>query len=112
MAVENRGTGVAIYPTRCGMSIQLFFRPFSGCVSPLPGFFETITLAIGLDDMDPVCQAIQQGACQPFAAHHLHPVLEWQIRRHDQTGAFIGPTNQSSLKNALFGRQTTVGAIR
>ena len=66
------------------MSIQLFSRPFSECFAPFPGLFETVTLAIGLDDMNTVCQAIQQGSCQPFVAHNLHPVLKWQICRYNQ----------------------------
>ena len=66
-AVENRGTGVAIYATRCGISIQLLSRPFGGCVSPLPGFFETMALTVGLNDMDTVCRVVQQRTFLPAA---------------------------------------------
>ena len=68
-AVEHRDTGAFIYPTRYGMSIQLVSRPFSRWFSPSFDFFKTITLAIGFQDMNTVCQAVQQGSCQPFVTH-------------------------------------------
>ena len=38
-------------------------------------------------------QPIQQCAGEPFAAQHFGPVFKGQIGRDDQTGAFIGPTD-------------------
>ena len=40
--------------------------------------------------MTAVREAIEGGSGEPFAAEHLGPLLEGQVRRHDQTLPLIG----------------------
>ena len=49
------------------------------------GVFETVAFSIGLDDVNPVGQSVQQRSGESFAAHHFSPLLKGQIRGHDQT---------------------------
>ena len=53
-------------------------------------FFEPEALAVGLQDVDAVGEAVQQGAGQPFGAEHLGPGLERQVGGDDQAEAFVG----------------------
>ena len=43
--------------------------------------------------MTAVCQTVECGSCQSFAAEDLGPVLEWQIGRDNQALTFVGRTD-------------------
>jgi hypothetical protein len=59
----------------------------------LLGIAQAEALAIGLEDMDPMGETIQQGPSQSFIAQHLGPVFKGQIGGHDQAGAFVSPAD-------------------
>src|SRR5262249_7740686 len=54
---------------------------------------QAITLPVGLDDLNPMGEAVEQRARQPLAARHLGPLLERQVRRHDQARPLVGPAH-------------------
>ena len=49
-------------------------------------------------------QPIECGSGQAFTAEHLGPVLEGQVRRHDQTESFVGSADHIEQE---FGAQFT-----
>ena len=59
---------------------------------PLPsaGGAEAKALAFGFEDVAAVREAVEGGSGEPFAAEHLGPLLEGQIRGHDQALPLIG----------------------
>ena len=65
----------------------------SGLLASFLRILKPIALAVGLEDVNAVGQAVEQRAGQPFAAHHLRPLLEGQIGRDDQAVAFVGPAD-------------------
>jgi hypothetical protein len=69
-----------------------FFRDFFVCLSrfdSLSGFGESITFAVGFQDVNPMGQAVEQGSGEPFASADFRPVLKGKIGRHDQAEPFI-----------------------
>ena len=54
---------------------------------------KSITLTIGLDNVDTVCQAIQHGSGQPIRSADFHPLLERQVGCDDDALLFIGPAD-------------------
>ena len=40
---------------------------------------EAVALAVYLQDMDMMCEAVEQGSGQAFGAEHLGPLIEEQI---------------------------------
>ena len=54
----------------------------------LPALLEAEALAVHLQDMDMVCQAIEQGVGEALGAGHLGPFVERQVGG-DQDGAAL-----------------------
>jgi hypothetical protein len=52
-----------------------------------------VAFTIGLDDVDPVGQAVKQRSGESLAAHHFGPLLKGQVRGRDQALPFIGPAD-------------------
>ena len=50
---------------------------------------EAVAFALGLEDVAAVGEPVERGAGQAFAAEDLGPVLERQVRRHDQAVPLI-----------------------
>src|SRR4051794_23562444 len=50
---------------------------------------QTIALAVHLQDVDMVREAVEQGAGQPLAAEDLGPFVEWQIAGHQRGAALV-----------------------
>ena len=44
---------------------------------------EAIAVAVHLDDVDVVCEPVQQSAGQPLRAEHLGPLVERQVGGHE-----------------------------
>ena len=63
-----------------------------GCGPSLPpaGIPEAEALALRLEDVAAVREAVEGGSREPLAAEDLGPLLEGQVRGHDQALAFIG----------------------
>ena len=61
------------------------------------GFPETIAVPVGLQDVHPVGEAVQQGAGQTIGAQDLGPLLKGQVGGDNQAGALIGFQNLSLL---------------
>lgn len=51
--------------------------------------FEAVTFAVHLENVDVMCQAIQQNACEPFGTKDLCPFIEGQVRGYDDGSAFV-----------------------
>jgi hypothetical protein len=64
----------------------LSVRPSS---SPL-GVLQTVALALRLQNVAAVREPVQRRSREPFAAQDFGPVLEGQVRCHDQAVAFVG----------------------
>jgi len=100
-SVENRSgrrsksaaLGVVISPVDSGVNPPGSFRFGFSFIDPLFGVSEAIGFAVGLEDVDSVSQAIQEGSCQTFAAEDFRPILEWQVGGHDQAGSLVGPAD-------------------
>ena len=54
------------------------------------GVAEAKALALGLEDVAAVREAVEGGSGEPFAAEHLGPLLEGQVRGDDQSLPIIG----------------------
>src|SRR5215471_8684546 len=54
----------------------------------LLALFEAIAVAVHFEDVDVVCQAIEQRAGQPLGPEHAGPLVEWQIGS-DEGGAAL-----------------------
>ena len=90
MAEQNRGgwrtqnAAPGPYVPRSARGVNSFRLAPPGLEPPL-GVPQPVTLAVGLQDVHPVRQAVQDRPGQPFAPAHLRPCLERQVRRHHQT---------------------------
>jgi hypothetical protein len=51
--------------------------------------FETVAVAVHLEDVDVVGEPIQQGAGEPFGGEDLGPLVEGQIAGNQGGGAFV-----------------------
>ena len=51
---------------------------------------QAVARAVGLNDVHPTRQAVQQGSCQPLTTEDVHPGLERQVRRYNQTQPLVG----------------------
>ena len=63
-------------------------RRFWG-VPPFFALVEPIAVAVHLQDMDMVCEAVQQGSCQALRAEHLGPLIEGKIAGQQGGAAFV-----------------------
>ena len=56
-------------------------KPVFGCLCFLfaAAVFEAIAVAVHFQDMDMVCEPVEQCAGQSFCAECLRPFIEWQI---------------------------------
>ena len=52
--------------------------------------FETVAFAAGFEDVAAMSESVKCGTCQAFTAEYFGPILEREIRRDDETQAFIG----------------------
>ena len=43
------------------------------------GLLESVAVAVGLEDVDVVGQAVEQGTGEAFGAKDVGPVLEWEV---------------------------------
>jgi hypothetical protein len=57
------------------------------------GVLQAIALAANHHDMRPLGQTVEGGSRQSFVVQDLRPVLERQIRRHDEMHSLIFPTH-------------------
>ena len=48
-------------------------------LSPLPGLFEPVTLAVHLQALHVVGEAIEQRPCEALGAEHVRPLVEGQV---------------------------------
>ena len=74
-------------------------RPSS---SPL-GVLQTVALALRLQNVAAVREPVQRCSREPFAAEDFGPVLEGQVRRHDEAVAFVsrGDDVEEELSSSL-----------
>ena len=70
------------------------------------GVLEAVAFALGLQDVATVGEAVQRRSREPFAAQHLGPVLERQVRGHDQAVALVGRGDhvEQQFRPGLAGR--------
>ena len=57
---------------------------------PAPGIFESIALPLRLEAVAAVREAVEGRPGQPLAPKHLGPLLERQVRGHDQALPRVG----------------------
>ncbi len=50
-----------------------------------------MALSVGLDDVDPVREPIEQCAREPFVAEDLHPCFEEKVCDNDKVVAYMVP---------------------
>ena len=62
---------------------------------------ETVALAIHLEDVDVVGQAVEQRAGEPLGAEHLGPFVEGQVRGH-QGGAALVTLAEARISQLTF----------
>ena len=65
----------------------------SGAFESLLGVLQSITGAVGFQDVNPVGQTIQERPSQPLTPQHLGPLFKGQVGRHDQAGALVSPAD-------------------
>ena len=54
------------------------------------GVSQSVAFALGFQDMAAVREPVERSASEPLAAEYLGPVLEWQVRGHDQALPLVG----------------------
>lgn len=50
---------------------------------------EAVAVAVHFENVDVVCQAIEQGAGETFRVEHAGPVFEGQVRSDDRGAALV-----------------------
>jgi len=96
VAVEKCGTRVIDISLREGLSTGCVSvgLPFLGCVSgsclPGLGLAQAEALAVGLEDVNAVCEAVEQRPGEPLRAEHLGPVLEREVSGDDEAHTLVG----------------------
>ena len=66
------------------------WRRFWPCTArPAPGMSEPEAVAVHLEDMDMVGEAVEECAGQPLRAEHARPLVEWQIAGDQRTAALV-----------------------
>jgi len=50
---------------------------------------EAVAVAIGFEDVNVMCQAVEESASEALGAEHADPVLEWQIGGHQRRAALV-----------------------
>lgn len=104
-AWEASGERDACASTSGCVSLALVFGLFGGSFriagsSSFLGLFQAVALAVGLDDMHTIGQAVEHGTCQTLASHDLRPLFEGQVGRDDQTQAFEARLTISKISSA------------
>jgi len=85
--LRSWGTGVAMAGGGPRfLSLVVFLGLPSSFPESLLRFPQPIARSVGFEDMYSMGQPIEQGSGEPFAAHHLDPVLEGQVGGDDQAG--------------------------
>ncbi len=56
---------------------------------PFLALVETVAVAVHLQNLDMVCEPIQQSPGQAFRAEYLGPFIEWQVGCHHDRAALI-----------------------
>ena len=74
--------------------------------APPLGVLQAVAFALRLQDVAAVGQPIEGGPGQPLAAQHLGPVLERQVRGHDQAVPLVGRGDhvEQQFRPGLAGR--------
>ena len=86
----SAGVGFGIYSVRSFAPRIVLSGRRSRPALPSPGIFEPVALALRLEDVAAVREAVEGGPCEPLAAEHLGPLLEGEIRGHDQALPLVG----------------------
>ena len=55
------------------------FSAVCGWIPFAAALLEAVAVAVHLQDMHVMSDAVEQCACQPFGAEYLGPFLEWQV---------------------------------
>ena len=63
--------------------------PVRRCGGVLPAVLEAIAVAVHLEDVDVVGEAVQQRGGEPFGAEHVSPLVERKIGGHQDGAAFV-----------------------
>ena len=50
---------------------------------------EAVALAVHLQDVDVVCETVQQRAGEALRSEHLGPLVEWEVGGHQDGAPFI-----------------------
>ena len=69
--------------------------------------FEPIAVAIHLEDMNVVSEAVEQCAGQAFGGEHAGPFIERQIAGDDDRAAFVALLKVSNRSSAPVGESGT-----
>ena len=54
---------------------------------------KAVAFAVGLYDMDSMCEAVEESSGESFAAEDLCPLLKGQVGRDHEAMMFVGPAN-------------------
>src|SRR5271169_1736031 len=77
----------------------------------LLALFEAIAVAVHFEDVDVVCQPIEQRAGQPLGPEHAGPFVEWQVGRHDGGAAFVTLTEDLEQELGASRRQRHIAEL-